>query len=228
MKNLQRILSAIHRGDMYRALLEASAWLANAVPGEPVATLRKASSADRGKLALIFRDLLSKYPNTMLGAPVLYQYKTETSIMLLPMPHPHFIWPNKQLEFLRWLPLAAEAPVDISLPPRAMPVHTNKIGAAIALFRATPDVFDISELTIDNSWWGTLFELPEEGMRVDIAAQMLLTYPDAIEAARVMLAAATGAESPQHGGFLSDLAWQWALETGNLFRETQRHTNPQV
>lgn len=227
MKNLQRILSAIHRGDMYRALLEASAWLANAVPGTPVATLRKVSPADREKLALLFRDLLSKYPHTLLGAPVLYRYTSKPSIMLLPMPHPHFIWPNDQLEFLRWLPLAAEAPVDISLPPRPMPVHTNQIGAAIALFRTTPQVFDLSELTIDNGWWGNLFEVPDDGTRVDVAAQMLLTYPDAIEAARVMLAAANGGEPPQHGGFLSDLAWQWALETGSLFRESQRHLNPQ-
>lgn len=224
MTDLQRLLSSISRGDMHRALLQAGAWLARARPGDTVAALRAAQGQDRTRLALVFRDILAKYPNTLLGAPILLQYRSPRPVVTLPVPHPHFRWPSAHLEFLRWLPLTAEAPVDLVLPARPLQVPTQQTVSAVALFRASPDVFDQNELVLPNTWWDTVFEVADpHAESVTMAVQLLLPYPDALEAGRVLLATATGSEPPQGGGFLSDLGWQWALQAGRLFRESQRH-----
>lgn len=70
-------------------------------------------------------------------------------------------------------------------------------------------------------WWGELFHHVEA--RIQLSTRMLLAYPDALEAGRVMEAFANGESTPARGHFLSDTGWSWASDEGVLFHETCRH-----
>lgn len=236
---LSSMSTALQKGDVKKSLDIARDWLATALPGEPEELLSQCPSELRPKLALVLRDLLSRYPATILGAPVLMYCTTDDddtesppasqsglSGFSLPYPEPEFMQPCSDLHFLGWLPFDAQLPVKLPFRPEQYLAQapTNQIFAAIALFRSHPDVFELEALDLPNHWWGELFR-PVAGS-VRISARMLLPYPDALEATRVLHASALGEPLPARIGFLSDNGWSWSSDAGELFYETCRHQHP--
>lgn len=237
-------MTALQKGRVRDAVQVLQAWLTEAALGEPEALLSACPDEWRPKLALLLRDLLSRYPCTVLGAPVLLHCAEDTDDTLLdcrppkqqsaaaarhlqlPYPSREFAQPCHDLHFLGWLPLDAQLPVALPFHPEryAARAPLNEICASVALFRSHPDVFDLDQLELPNQWWGEVFR-PIQG-NVQLSARMLLPYPDALEAARILEAAARGMPLPVRGGFLSDNAWAWARDAGELFQETCRHLYP--
>lgn len=237
---LSSLLTTLNTGQVIKSVELMRAWLADAAPGEPEKLLAECDKAVRPKISLLMRDLLSRFPSTVLGAPVLLYCsdeipdldecrpsRTQSACSIqLPYPPRENNQPCADLHFIGWLPLATQLPVRFPFRPEHHDARLplNKIQAVVALFRSRPEVFDLDQLELPNTWWGELFR-PING-NVHLSARMLLPYPDALEAARVLHAAARGEPLPTNNGFLSDSGYAWACDAGVLFQETCRHYFP--
>ncbi|MBK3780042.1 hypothetical protein G3A43_07215 [Paraburkholderia aspalathi] len=222
--------AALVKGDIPRSMELLRNWLVIAKAGEPEAMLRETSASVRPKLVLLMRDLLSRYPSTMLGVPVLLfaqpdseSCQQQLSSITLPFPTLDAAQPCADLHFLGWLPVGTELPVPQPFHPAqyVCKVPWFKATAAVAVFRSHPGVFDVDTIELPNQWWGELFR-PVAG-NIHITARMLIPYTDALEAAAVMQAVANAETPPERGFFLSDASWHYAHSEGILFHETCRH-----
>lgn len=238
---LPELMAALKKGDLGQAIALVRNWLATAKPGEPEALLARCPTELRGRVALLLRDLLSRYPATLVGAPVLLycvpDSDNESSDCLppadqalpklrLPFPSRKLSQPCSDLHFLGWLSKDALMPIGLPFQPaqHAVEIPQRQPVAAVALFRSHPGVFDLDSLTLPDLWWAEVFMALAGQTR--LSARMLLPYPDALEAARVLHASARGEHLPCRGGFLSDNAWAWASDAGALFQESCRHWYP--
>lgn len=216
--------------DIPRSIELLRNWLVTAKAGEPEALVRETRAALRLKVTLLMRDLLSGYPATILGAPVLLlahpdsdSCRRQMTSVSLPSPAPDTAQPCADLRFLGWLPTGTRLPVTLPFRPEHHPVAVPwfKPTAAIAVFRSHAGVFDYDSIELPNRWWAELFRHAAGNIR--LASRVLLSYPDALEAARVLEAAANAEAPPERGLFLSDAGWHWAHSEGVLFHETYRH-----
>ena len=207
-------------------------WLTTAAPGEPEALLAECDLGLKPKIALLMRDLLSRYPYTLVGAPVLIYYNPPEDShnspiprIRLPFPDINQVSPCKDLHFLGWISPDTQLPLSMPFRPERHGMHapSRQIHAAVALFKSHPNVFDMDEIILPNTWWAELFH--ESQGNVHMSARMVLPYPDAIETSRELLKAATGksSSSPQ---FISETAVDWAKNAGALFKETCRLQYP--
>lgn len=230
-KTIEPALSAAFAAaDIPRSIELLRNWLTTAKTGEPEALLLEMRPPLRAKVALVMRDLLSCYPATILGAPVLLLASPDSDScrqpmpqLTLPFPEADTAQPCAELRFLGWLPTDTLLPV--ALPFRAeqhaVAAPWFRPTAAVAAFRGHADVFDFDALALPNSWWVDLFRTTAGNIR--LASRVLLPYPDALEAARVLKAAANAEPPPEQGLFISDATWHWAHSEGVLFHETCRH-----
>lgn len=189
---------------------------------DPYRLLAAASDRDRPALVSLLRDVLTQYPHTLLGAPVLITYRSARAEIELPVPEERDRSPSYDLDFLGWLPLSAHLPIDLPReddPPATISIKTGCVQCAIALCRTSPDLPDAESHTLTAEWWAALFgDIPLQDT-VHISSRMLLPYPDALEAARVLYGiAATGTPPIKPPGFLSDHAWAWAIDAGLQYR----------
>jgi hypothetical protein len=225
------LTAALACSDIPRSIAALRHWLMRAEPGEPEVLLRETfEAALRPRLVLLMRDLLSRYPSTILGAPVLLLALPDSAAchrqltqLSLPFPTLDTAQPCADLHFLGWLPMAALLPVALPFRPEHHPVEVPwfKPTAAIAVFRSQPGVFDLDSIELPSQWWGEVFR-PTAG-NIRLTSHVLMPYPDALEAARVLHAAANAEALPAQGPFLSDAAWHWAHSEGVRFHETYRH-----
>lgn len=205
-------------------------WLATAAPGEPELLLAECQPELKPKIALLMRDLLSRYPHTIIGAPTLFYFKSdeEGGVLGLPSPTIDSAYPCHDLQFLGWAPLSTKLPLQ--LPFRnvrgSVRISSCRIEAAVAVFKSHPNIFDHEELILPDSWWAYLFQ-ERDGNSVRISARVLLPYPDALESARAMLAAAYEGQSQTDfqlsSHFIGASGLEWAHAAGQLFKETCQH-----
>lgn len=226
---LNKFERMLKRGNFSEAVAEMRLWLSSAQPGDPEELLAQCEKPLRPKIALLLRDLLSRYPATIVGCPVLvYPTRSDESVgkqPLLPIPGESLRWPCSDLHFLGWAQPHDQLP--LSTPIRTnhgLAVEWQAFSCAIALFRSKPEVFDLETVDLPSMWWGELF-LPFPG-NIRISARMILPYPDALEASRVLQAAARQEPYPKPGYFLSDAGWSWACNEGLLFQDTCRDIVP--
>lgn len=226
LKRFERLLK---RGNFSDAVSEMRSLLSSAKPGEPELLLSYCEKPLRPKIALLMRDLLSRYPTTIVGCPVLVyptqSEETRGQLPCLPVPTEKLRWPCTDLQFLGWASPTDQLPLPTPIRTNEMPLlEWNAFSCVVALFRAKPDVFDLETVELSSMWWGSLF-LPFPG-NIRISARMVLPYPDALEASRVLQAAARQEQYPDTGYFLSDAAWTWACNEGLLFQDTCRDIVP--
>ncbi|MBU9199932.1 hypothetical protein KTD31_00765 [Burkholderia multivorans] len=226
ISQLERLLKA---GDIRKSLEVMRGWLDAAEPGEPEQLLTEASDEIRPRLALLMRDLLSRFPSTIVGAPMLvysapdFEDANWAQRLKLPFPGQDDNQPCADLHFLGWL--HADTPLPISLPfhPEryALEVEWQKPTGVVALFRSHPALFDLDTVELPNFWWANLFR--PVSANIHLSARMLLPYPDALEAVRLMQAFLRKEQLPGKGLFLTDAAWGMALDEATLFQESCRH-----
>lgn len=188
-------------------------WLSGCAPGMPEQLLAACSPNMRPHVAILMRDLLSRYPSTLLGCPVLLQSAPEAELdsplppaMQLPFPRPQNSMPCTELHFVGWLPATALLPVPFPFRPE---LYNNQISwrtptAVVALFRSHPGVWDMEALEVPCMWWGELFMQTHGNTRFE--GKALMPYPDALEAARAMQAGANGASLPAVNHFSHDVS----------------------
>lgn len=236
---MQVVENALARGDIRIAVDALRAWLETAKPGDPEAALANClDQTVRSKLTLLMRDLVSRYPYTLLGAPVLMylafndehsgDLRPSSSYRInLPRPSLESMEACSNLQFVGWLPIDTPLPIELPYRPESyeLQVPVDKIVSAVALFRSTPDIYEFDHIDIPNAWWASLFQ-GAGPVSVHLSTRLLLPYPDALEASRVMLSVAQEESQPSRGPFLTDGGWAWAMETGALFKETCRHYFP--
>ena len=227
---LSKLKDFLKSGDVSSSLDLMRNWLAGAEPGEPERLLTDARESLRPKIALLMRDLLSRYPSTIVGTPMLMYAAPDFETpapwgpsFQLPFPTPDLGQPCSDLHFLGWLPTSTPLPVALPFRPekysREIPWMTPT--AVVAVFRSHPGLFDLDSVELPNLWWGHLFSAIKGN--IHLTARMLLPYPDALESARVMQAAARGEPPPSKGHFLTDTAWTMSCDEAALFNESCRH-----
>ncbi|KVP75080.1 hypothetical protein WJ96_04765 [Burkholderia ubonensis] len=228
---ISQLESLLKKGDVRKSLEVMRGWLAIAEPGEPEQLLVETNASFRPRVALLMRDLLSRYPSTIVGAPMLlyaapdFEDKSSTwaRCLQLPFPGPEAGQPCEDLHFLGWL--QADTPLPIALPfhpeKYSHEVPWMKPTSVVALFRSHPGLFDLDSVELPNQWWGKLFR--SVSANIHLTARLLLPYPDALEAARVLQACTRGEPVPDKGLFLTDSAWNLARDEAALFQESCRH-----
>lgn len=226
---IDEVLATFTNGDIRQSITLMRKWLDSAAPGEPEKLLEACPAALKGRVVLLMRDLLSRYPATLLGAPVLLMCTPDSenpsaaNRFLLPHPPAEHKQPCSELHFVGWL--AADTPLPVQLPyhPKHHEVYAEmgQVTTAVALFRSHPGVFDLDELVLPNSWWGELFRAVDAN--IQLSARLLLPYPDALEAAQVLSGTVCGGELSCAHHFLSDNGWAWARDCGELFKESCRN-----
>lgn len=201
-------------------------WLASAEPGDPEKLILAASPAMRDRVVTLLRDLLSRYPSTLLGCPVMLYAEPDVRLdsprppgLFLPFPRPEHAKPCSDLHFLGWLRTESRLPVALPFRPAAEDglVPWRVCTAVIALFRTHPGVLEAESLELPAMWWAELFARTCGSVRIE--GRLLLSYPDALDVAREMEAGALGQPSPG-GLFTTELGW--ARDLGAIFHETCR------
>lgn len=229
---LSHLESHLKSGDVRKSLAVMRDWLLAAEPGEPELLLAEASDSLRPKIALLMRDLLSRYPSTIVGVPMLVMAAPDfedagagawAKYLTLPFPAPADSSPCEELHFLGWLPADTPLPLELPFHPErySSEVAWLKPTSVVALFRSHPGLFDLDTVELPNHWWGLLFR--SVSANIHMSARLLLPYPDALEASRLLQACARGEPLPSPGQFLSDAAWGLAQDEAALFNESCRH-----
>lgn len=211
-------------GDVKKSIERMRNWLADATPGDPEKLILACVPELQPHLRLLMRDLLSRYPSTLLGCPMmLYVTPDEDAAYpppercTLPYPSLELAKPCEELHFIGYLPVDAQLPVPLPFKPGS---YSNSISwrtptAVVALFRSHPGVLDYEALSISPMWWGEV--LHGSGANVIVDAKLLMPYPDALDIARGYQAGARGDKLPVSGSFVDDLSLPRDL--GVLFME---------
>lgn len=229
---LAQILCQLQMGRYGECIQFLRGWLSQAKPGEVNSLLKTCRPPDLPKVASLLRDLLSNYPRTILGTPLVMYYQPpmdfdsidemigDVTGFNLPAPSLDIKPPSKDLEFIGWAPINAQLPLVFSMTGETPFVPVRKIFTAVALFRSHP-LFDITEHrdaleTFPGQWWGNVFEKIPGHLR--LTARLLAPYPDAIEAAIVQHNAASANSTSVSCYFATAALQELAEITGELFR----------
>jgi hypothetical protein len=229
-KIVNEIEGVLKRGDFEKGIDLMRDWLSTCQPGEPGQLLQASSPQMRPNVTLLMRDLISRYPNTLLGCPFLVYCTQDASSdllvpicgMELPFPSRKNAKPCSDLHFIGWLPCDTQLPVRFPFQPAQYETTVNWCTptAYVALFRAHPDVLDLDGIAVPSEWWADVFihaTRSDQVGNVRIEGDMLLNYPDAIEVAAAMQAGARGNSLSVVGPFRHELSW--AYEQGVVFLE---------
>lgn len=222
----QTLSAALKTGDVATAIALLRPWLLVALPGEAELLVHSAPPGIRHHLCLLMLDLLSQWPQTILGAPVqLFAARstnTPPNQTLFEMPaSPSCIVPVRGLVFLGWI----DKGTTLALPSVKIPsqfIAIDRMVSLVALFRTQPEL-EIDNLKIPENWWARLFA----GSNVDayFTAHTLQPYPIALETCRLLDDAANGKDQSDNDLlFVTQSQVDWAIKTGPVFREEgERH-----
>lgn len=227
---IERTLKA---GDFENGIYLMRKWLSTCQGGEPEKLLQASSPKMQPNVTLLMRDLLSRYPNTLVGCPLLMYCTREenpssvvpTHTMTLPFPSPKNAKPCSHLQFLGWLSCDTQLPVCL---PLDMTRYKSKVEwgnptAYTALFRVNGEGINSDEITVPSGWWAEVFihgNCSDQVGNVRIEGNMLFDYPSSLEVAKAMQAGARGDCMPAVSQFEVDL--NWAYELGIVFLEKCR------
>lgn len=233
---LTTVRTALSRNDMAYAIDAMRGWLASAQLGEPEQLISQCDADLKPRLVVLMRDVLSRFPHTLIGAPVLFFYDPEDDCeaehshkhikLRLPFPSIDLNPPCAELHFMGWVSMDTKLPVQTPFKPQHHELHapSNQIHSAVALFKSHPDVFDLDEVVLDHVWWSELFR--DVNGLISLSARFLLPYPDAIEASRILYSAARNEPCSSDFLFLSNATVDMAKNAAALFRETCMHQFP--
>lgn len=220
---LNSILKHLRSVRIDQAALIAQEWLEHARDGEITEILATCPQAERPRLVTLLRDLLTGHP-CLLGAPalILANYATTEGLegsnayeagfvlpneLRLPMPC-DTLAPLNSLRFLGWAPEGLHTrnrAIELACAYRSIP--WERIAASVAVFEYDPGmVLAYDEIPrIESAWWGTLFTQVLDVATISLCDLPLLPYPDAIEVANQLGAAALGLQ-PKSSPYFANAA----------------------
>lgn len=201
-------------------------WLRDCETGQPNQLLEVCSVTVRAQVRNLMCDLLSCYPDTMLGIPLLIfgtAKNVDDGFLTLPFPAFEQINPCPGLHFLGWLRCDALLPVALPFYPDQydFEVACRVPTAYVGVFRTLAHDPDVDVNAVSPLWWGDLFLNRNQSSHpignVRLESNLLVPYPEALEIAAAMQAGARNGSAPEYGYFHKDL--QWAYQQGFSFYE---------
>ena len=225
--NLEQLWQSLGCCSMQTAIDLLGPWVSCALPGEVELLLDTCPKALRGHLAVLLCDLLSGWPNGLVGVPVLLWCAHSEDIeplmrrVVLPGMEAQCSQAGQGLTFLGWLHKDALLPAVQVQAGRLAEVEVGVGDAAVALFRVADgvEVEKVEGMELRPVWWGEL--LDGVAGSVYISVGVVQSYPVALEVARAMSLAAgdsgTGLEAAT-GVFATHGEVRAGIEAGMLFR----------
>lgn len=219
------IEAAIKNGDFQKSIDILRAWLRDCELGQPNQLLKMCSVTIRAQVRNLMCDLLSCYPDTMLGLPLLIfgtAKNLDDGFLTLPFPAFEQMNPCPGLHFLGWLRCDALLPVALPFCPEQYDVEVacRVPTAYVGVFRTLAHDPDVGVNAVSAMWWGDLFFNRNQSNpvgNVRLESNFLYPYPEAIEIAAAMQAGARNGSAPECGDFHENL--QWAYQKGVSFYE---------
>lgn len=213
--------ASLLKGDIASAITLSRPWLNRAKREEVIELLSTFPAEDREKIVVLFRDMLSRYPFSLIGCPVLFFAEPEedqaNTNLVLPLAGPDLVEPIEDLLFLGWISKDTLVPMNTPFRPELSltPVPLSKVHCAVALFRAQHEEIDVNKIELPPQWWAELLS-PLEGY-LRISARLFAPLPDALDAANIMAASALEEELPSQIYFLEEPLKDWASCAGSTF-----------
>lgn len=219
---LDQLVLTLRHGRIDQSFDLVQSWLKTARPGQLTALVNACPEQVRPRLTTLLRDVISGFPDVLFGCPILIHAAPDVE---LDEPAPPCLWlpsldasehqPCDGLRFEGWLSTDAELPVSLLPGPfkPTVPVPWRTSTSSVALFRHDHTRCAEESIDIPAEWWANLFRSTPGKVR--LLGRMLLPYPDALEAARELQAAARGESLPGSGAFLRDC--DWARDSGLTF-----------
>ena len=195
------------------AISALSAWAPQAGYQGAAALIRDCPEADRARLVSVLRDIMSLYPTTLHGIPILMHLRSERPYYDLPACDPK---PVFEALDCRWQALKHDSPwhPDTQHKPGIICNRPNVMLMLVRMPEGAPPP------EVPDDWLGWRYSTLPEDEQMHISARMVLPYPDALEAARVMRdAVVTGDSDSQQTAFLAPAARDFAIEAGRAFRD---------
>lgn len=225
-KIVTEIEEAIRQNNLHGAIDFLREWLENCEQGDPNKLLNACSPNIRRNMRVLLCDVLSYYPETILGFPLLIFGATKSAddcFLTLPFPTFENAHPCPGLRFLGWVPCDSSLPIRVPFRQKQYrtEVEYQKAVAYIGVFRAISGEHEIDVNAVQPMWWGDLFinhpKCEKDSENVRLEGNVLLSYPEALEVAAAMQAGAQGSGLPQTGTFHENL--DWAYQQGSSFHE---------
>lgn len=223
-KAAQVLSSMLEAGNFGALVPAAQQWLLYAPQTAVPYLIESCPPEQQAKLILLLSDLLARYPQNLAACPVLlYPMQLDKTVqynelgMGLPVTRSSLRSPAKDVNFLGWLPAQPllARPDEYLAAQGQLRAPWYQCSAALAVFEVPESFFGLEEAHIAPQWWSDLF-FPTAGA-IKLTARLMLPYPQAQEAARIMLDCATEKNPDMKSWFLPDPAKSWALQEGLLF-----------
>lgn len=221
--NLEQLWKSLARCRMGVAIDLLRPWVEESLPGDVELLIDACPVKLRGHLAVLLGDLMTGWPQGIVGVPVLLwcahseDKEPELRRVVLPGTGTQCSQPCDELKFLGWLDKGALLP---AAGVRLADVEVGVGGSAVALFRVEPgvDVEEVEGIEIRPIWWGEL--LDEVPGSVYVSVGVVQSYPVALEVARAMVRAAGGAMGGEQvaGVFATRLEIEAGVEAGKVFK----------
>lgn len=225
-KTAAEVEDAIRQKNLHGAIGLLREWLENCEQGEPNKLLAACTPSIRANVRDLLCDVLSCYPKTLLGFPLLIYGAAkgqEDGFLTLPFPTFESSHPCPGLRFLGWIPCESSLPVRI--PFRQDRYKTEVIWrtptAYVGVFRIVSDDYEVDVNDVRPLWWGDLFfnhpRYEDEIGSVRLEGNALFPYPEAIEVAAAMQTGARRSVLSEAYDFHENL--DWAYRQGVNFSE---------
>ena len=225
-KTVAEIEDAIREKNYYGAIGLLRAWLEICEQGEPNKLLAACAPSIRMNVREMLCDVLSCYPQTILGFPLLIfgaAKSVDDGFLTLPFPTFENANPCPGLRFLGWVPCDTSLPIRLPFLQKQYrtEVKRRKPIAYIGVFRVISEEHEIDVNAVRPMWWGDLFinhpQRNEVPGNVRLEGNVLFSYPEAIEVAVAMQAGAQGNSLPPTWNFHENL--DWAYQQGLNFHK---------
>lgn len=208
------ISTRLRKCDLIPVIQWAREWTQTASYGDITQIFRSMPLLDRDRLVLILRDVLTHYPETTHGFPVLLAISDPQNRSLL-LPLPEHAPPDPTITKMAWVGLNTLREGRFGQPAQNLRIPAGGMHCAVLLTTTAGPAMP----TLTDEWWSELMEVAP-GACLRMSSRICAPWPDAVEAAAAMLsAAATGGtqfDTPRL--FLDEASWAFALECGQDWR----------
>lgn len=210
---LEDVVRLLKQGSILQALDLANQWRGSRLGGSLESELLELSDADRRSLVVLLRDVLTEFPQTILGCPVLaLRPQADVDTAWLPVLSTD-LQPAPSIHFLGWhscksdIPILSSETIDSCAPVALGPGVTPLVGLFKSDTDLIPDNFELPPMWLVHS-------VRAAGVELHLHAASLLDYPSAFEAARIAYGITQNVPATERGLFLSDMAWHRTLRLG--------------
>lgn len=213
-EHLQPLLANLRSLDPSASIDALQRWSQTATYRDAVSLVHAAPVADQAHLAAAIRDVMCGYPDVLYVCPVLLHWQSDSQAWL-DLPDPQSVRDPDGTQW-RWQALRRMVMPWESKDEPVVGIVAHQIQLALLVAQSR----DGEPPVLHDDWLGMLFRNLPEGDTLHVSARMVLPWTDGVEAGIVLRSAALNPENePERpNAFLSQHAWEWAVDAGRVFR----------